>query len=303
MSFRKNLNIKVVEDYAFKSKFGRLLFNPFKYIIGIFSKLIYFRITKSGFLVSTNTFWNEKITLELPACLDIYLSGGKTHNSEIRFSKHLIQTVKEGDQFLDIGAHIGYFSLLFSALNGNGKILSFEASPKTFHLLEKNVKNSKIQVFNIAVSDKNGILSFMEFPILFSEYNATNLNIYKNESWFKSLNVNKIEVPSITGDELVLKYDINPSVIKIDVEGAEKQVIQGFQYFLNKNSPKIIMEFAKTKTVNSNRKEAEKLLEKNNFYPYKITENGSLEKLLIDTQDYVNSLAIESDNIVYIKEQ
>tara|TARA_B110000495_G_C23002873_1_gene592057 strand:+ start:1004 stop:1912 length:909 start_codon:yes stop_codon:yes gene_type:complete len=302
MSLNKNLNIKVVEDYALKTKLGRLLFNPVKYITGIFSKLIYFKLTKKGFLVNTDTFWNKNISLELPACLDIYLSGGKTHESEIRFAKYLINSVSKGDQFLDIGAHIGYFSLLFSELNGKGKILSFEASPKNFDLLEKNVKNSKIEAFNIAVSDKNGILKFMEFPILFSEYNTSNLSIYKNENWFKSLLVKEIDIPSIKGDNLVQEYEIDPTYIKIDVEGAEKQVLLGFEKYLSKNNPKIIMEFAKSKDTNSNHKEAETILIKNNFHPHIIKNDGSLEKLIIESQDYVNELEIESDNIVYLKE-
>lgn len=302
MSFNKNLNIKVVEDYALKSKIGRFITNPLKYFIGIFSKLVYFKLTKIGFKVNTNTFWNKKITLELPASLDVYLSGGKTHNSEIRLAKYLIQTVKKGDQFIDIGAHIGYFSLLFSELNNGGKVLSFEASPKTYKLLEKNVKNCKIEAFNIAVSKNTGTISFLEFPVLFSEYNTSNLEIYKNESWYKNTKSKTITIPAIKGDDLVEKYKINPTFIKIDVEGAEKEVLLGFKELLDSSSPKIIMEFPKTKTSISNHKEAELFLMENNFFPHKILETGALEKLAINTENYVNALDLESDNIVYLKE-
>ena len=62
------------------------------------------------------------------------------------------------------------------------------------------------------------------------------------------------------------------------------------------------MEFAKSKDTNSNHKEAETILIKNNFHPHIIKNDGSLEKLIIESQDYVNELEIESDNIVYLKE-
>ena len=106
--------IDKMESYAIKSKFYRLLVTPRKYILGILYRGIYYKLTQKGVLKNVKTFWGDNIQVLLPSSMDIYLIGGKTHNSEIRLAKFYINNLLENDDTLDIGSHIGYFSLLSS---------------------------------------------------------------------------------------------------------------------------------------------------------------------------------------------
>src|SRR3990167_6694466 len=78
-------------------------------------------------------------------------------------SKLLIKNIKDGDIVIDVGANIGYYTLLFAKKVGeNGKVFAFEPDSASFAILEKNIKDNKfrnVEAFNIALSDKQEDLS------------------------------------------------------------------------------------------------------------------------------------------------
>ena len=125
--------------------------------------------------------------LPLPAGLDIFLTGGKSHDSEIRLTKWLSQIVQNADCCLDIGAHVGFFSLWMGRLVGpKGKVFAFEPSAKTFQFLEKNVKDHlQIHAHNLAFSNKSGELVFHEFDALHSEFNSLDPKWHRDKEWMK----------------------------------------------------------------------------------------------------------------------
>ena len=171
-------NLQSVEYLATASKLHRFLASPWRYINSVIFRQTMYRWTKRGKFAQAQTFFQTPMTLLLPAATDIYLTGGKTHPSEIRLTKFLIQHLKEGNTFFDVGAHFGYFSLLAAKCIGTkGKILAFEPSKSTFELLQKNTAaHPNIRIFNNAVSDSSEIISFYEFPVLYSEYNIKTQN-------------------------------------------------------------------------------------------------------------------------------
>jgi len=189
----ENLNTRLdkVEFLATSSKLARLMHSPSKYLLGQwFAKLIYpFR--KQGKSITCTTFFNEKMELILPAAMDIYLCGGKTHDSEIRLSRFILNTLKQNDVFIDVGAHFGFYSLMASQLVGtNGSVISIEASGEIFKTLNKNIHpHSNIQAFNIVCSDRNEIVAFYEFPVLFSEYNSIAPEQYEGASWLSDISL------------------------------------------------------------------------------------------------------------------
>jgi hypothetical protein len=80
---------------------------------------------------------------------------------------HLVgQILKPGDVFVDIGANVGYDSLLGSSLVGPlGRVIAIEASPTTFAELKKNIalnKSTNIRAVNVAVSDREGTLDLFD---------------------------------------------------------------------------------------------------------------------------------------------
>jgi FkbM family methyltransferase len=294
--------INEIETYASTSKFNRFVKNPFKYTFSIFYSKFFYRYTNISINIKAKTIWGQNFILKFPSAIDIYLSGGKTHNSEIRLAKFLVLNLLKNSNFIDIGAHFGYYSLLANKIVSKGKILSIEASPHTFEILEQNVyKENNILPFNIAIADKNEILEFCVFPTLYSEYNTLEKKQYENEDWFKNSKMSITKVQCKKGDTFLTENLIKPNFIKIDVEGAEDKVIIGFRETLTTYSPIVIMEFCNSIRGNSSHIIADNELKKLGYNAYFINSSGEIQIINTETKNYVDSLKIESDNIVYKK--
>lgn len=136
--------------------------------------------------------------------------------------------VKEGMTVIDIGAHVGYFSLLASKLVGSkGEVLSLEPTPETYKLLERNIYENgvrNITAYRYAISNKCGD-SFIRLDGVSPASNT----IYGNGR-------NTIEVKTKTLDSLVHKADF----IKMDIEGGECQALDGMIDVIQQ-SPDLIM--------------------------------------------------------------
>lgn len=294
-------DIKKVEKIAAFSKIQRLFYNPIKYVYAIIFREVIYSKNKKEKTLYTPLFYGKKMKIALPASTDIYLTGGKSHSSEIRLAKFLILNLEKGNHFLDIGAHYGYFTIIGSELVGdNGIVFSFEPS-QSYSILSENaslLKNTTI--FKKALSNSINNIVFYEFQNMQSEYNSSEVSQFENEEWFQNAPPTKIEVEATTIDTLVQQSKFNPNIIKIDVEGAEDKVIQGGIDYFKSHSPKIVMEYLEPKRNNQNHKKAEEMLLKIGYKSYIITQEGTLQKIA-DIEKYLFSKSLESDNIVFLK--
>jgi FkbM family methyltransferase len=297
-----------VEHLANASKMQRFLHNPWRYAWSQFFRTLIFPFTQKGVIRKAQTFTGYPLSILLPSGLDIFLTGGKTHDSEIRLARFLINHYKAVSQqqsaisstFIDIGAHVGYFSLIAAILlEEKGQILTFEAAKGTFDVLEKNLKPfSNIKIFHNAVTDVETDLTFFEFPFSHSEYNTLHNGQFENEAWYKKFKPEKIIVKGITLDSIVQKFDLKNPLIKIDTEGAEANVIKGGLTMFKTQNPIVIMEFLTQN--NEGHKEAYNILTSLNYQPYTINQSGLLMKLIeIDT--YFEANGLDSDNFVFVK--
>jgi FkbM family methyltransferase len=294
-----------VEELALGSKIARLKAQPLKYLLGMaFMKIIY-PFTKKGVIVQTRTFFGANLQLVLPSGMDIFLTGGKSHASEIRLARFMINTLKEGEQFMDVGAHLGYFSTLAAHLVGaSGKVIAFEASKNTFVFLSKNLQNlPQANCLNQAVSDEKGVLSFYEFPILYSEYNTLEIKQFERESWYAKNKPSKANVATIPMDEFIAQNHLQPNLIKIDVEGAEYRVLLGMQNFLKTTFKcPIVMEYLSAERHNTAHQDAANLLRAMGYESFIIDREGKL-LAVPDLNKYLLRNNLESDNIVFQKNQ
>ncbi len=292
-----------IERFANQSRFQRLLTTPRKYVFGLLYQKLFYSLSSKGKLVDTTTFFGAPMQLLLPSAMDIYLCGCKTHPSEIRLARFLVHHLYEDDTFLDIGAHIGFFSLLAAHIAVKGNVVSVEASPQNYSLLSDNVtRTSNATSMNMALSACNGEIEFLEFPVIYSEFNTLEKEQYKEETWFKNVLPKVVNVNAMSGSHFIEKFDLNPAMIKIDVEGAEEKVILGLFDFLQSNITYVIMEFASQKRGNANHLKAEQHLHAVGYVPYRINNEGELENMLCSTNEYITASGLESDNIVYLKE-
>lgn len=293
--------LKRVEKIAAASKVSRLMANPAKYLNAIlFRELLYKRNKKEKEVVG-KTFFDTEMHLLLPSSTDIYLTGGKSHDSEIRLAKFLINQLREGDTFVDVGAHYGYFSLLAAQLVARaGRVFSFEASPVTYRVLHKNAGGASHMVsHNLAVSNTATPITFYEFPNLYSEYNSMDVAQFENETWFAENQPNEIAIGSVVLGDFLRKNEIVPKVIKIDVEGAEFKVVDGLKRYLAVHSPLVVLEYLSDERGNEPHVRAEKLLESLEYLPHTIDGSGRLSSVE-NISGYLQTTGLESDNVVFL---
>ncbi len=191
--------------------------------------------------------------------------------------------VKNGDVVLDIGSHIGYYTIMFSKLVGNkGKVYAFEPNPNNFAILKKNVElnNCKnVVLVQKAVSNKTGKVNLYfdeEFEISSRTYNPHNKR-YKH-----------IEVDSIKLDDYFNNTKID--FIKMDIEGSECNAVEGMTNLLNKNKElKIVTELwpCGLKEYGKSSKEYLRLLLKQKFKLYEIKKD---DKTLIDVPKILDKI-------------
>ena len=145
----------------------------------------------------------------------------------------LAKLIKKGDTVLDIGANIGFHSLLFSRLVGEkGMVYAFEPFPENFALLKKNIEINNIKnmkPIQKAVSDKEGTER-----LYVDKYSNASHSFYTPDA--KEF----MEVETIKLDGFEIKTDF----IKIDVEGAERKVLKGMIKLIERNpNLKMMIEF------------------------------------------------------------
>jgi FkbM family methyltransferase len=141
----------------------------------------------------------------------------------------------------DIGANIGRYSLTF-AVNPENTIISVEASPNTFNMLKINMSPfTNVTPLEYAVSDsKEPYITF--YNCQSDTLSTLDINwLTSSESRFGDHQgrFSPIQVKAITLDALIEKYGV-PDILKIDVEGAEEQVIRS----LSKKVPILLFEWA-----------------------------------------------------------
>jgi FkbM family methyltransferase len=238
--------LQQVEKLAAGSKLSRLLHHPLHYLTAMSCRHFIYPVSKKGWKVSATTFWGRPFQVCLPAGTDIYLTGGKTDISEIRLAKFIIQQLSEGDSFIDVGSHFGFFSCLaLRTMNYKGTVVAIEPSAAAYECLKVNLSGySGANIINCLVGDHEGDQIFFEFPINYSEYNTAYPDQFKNSNWYSANHAIKKEVKSITLDSLCLNLKILPDIIKIDTEGSEYDIIKGaLQTLNNKHSVKVVMEY------------------------------------------------------------
>jgi len=293
-----------VAQLATASKLTRLLAHPLKYAHAILHRKLIYANNKKSKEVTAPTFFGKEMSLLLPASTDIYLTGGKSHNSEIRLAKFLINNLTAGDSFLDVGAHYGYFTLLAATLvSKSGQVVAFEASKNTFAILSKNTQHTEnISVINKAVSNEVGSITFYEFPNLYSEYNSIDIQQFKNTDWFDKEPPVKNTIATVPLSSFLAAEKVVPKVIKIDVEGAEFKVISGLQTYLSEQSPLIAMEYVSSERKNEAHQKAAALLAGFEYESYTIDETGALV-LCVNVDAHLVQEQLESDNIVFKKKK
>lgn len=282
-----------------RSKAGRILSRPGKYILLTVLRVLH-KALGLEVDIKANVFFEEEMNVILPASADIYLYGAKTHDSEIRLTKFLINRLKAGSTFIDIGAHFGFYSRLAAKMVAqSGKVFSFEPSSQTFKVFQKNSLNhSNIVALNKAVSNKPGVLTFYEYPTLQSEYNTSKPLENLTESKPLVVQIDAVSIDSEVLPKLRKEADGNV-YIKIDVEGAEHDVLLGMNDLIGQLTPVVVIEYFENYPT-ANYVDCVRFMSSKNYLPFIIDKDGQLKPTVLSPQiaEHTNGL---SDNIAFCK--
>ncbi len=165
-----------------------------------------------------------------------WIAGSSHHGcwlGSYEYAKRLVfeRTVSEGGVVYDVGAHVGFYTLLASVLVGpRGRVFAFEPFAANLVYLREHLRLNRIEnvtVFQAAVSNTCGTALFDEGP--------TSSTGHMSPS-------GKLQVETIAIDELVSRGELPaPNYIKMDIEGAEALALSGASSTLAQFHPTIFL--------------------------------------------------------------
>ncbi len=149
---------------------------------------------------------------------------------EPHMQKVIAQVVKPGGVFYDVGANVGFYSLLASALVGPGKVIAFEPLPANVAFLYRHLRLNAIknvEVFELAICDQVGSSPFEQ------EGTGAMGRLQAEGS---------LRVATATLDSLLQEQKIAPpNYIKMDIEGAELKALTGAQGCFRRHKPVLFL--------------------------------------------------------------
>lgn len=271
------------------NKLKNLFFAPDLYISYILSKI---GINKMK-LKNMELFYGKTLLLEI-SNKDFFYVFKMPLYKETNLTKFFIKNLTSDDVFYDIGANYGFYTYL--ALEFCKEVHSFEPIDYIIESIRMNtlqeVNAKKLFLHSVAISNKIGDAEFY---------------LYKNHIGSSSLLINTeskdkvvLKVPTITLDEYIKTHN-KSTIIKIDVEGAEKLVIEGWLNFFKNNSPIITLEVWSKDDKGEISMEAVSLLRNLGYSSYYIDIEGEIHYIDGDLSEFVKRNKRGLDNFVFMK--
>ena len=194
------------------------------------------RLLRTGLSLRADTRFGARMNLRFPDTVQSYVYFFGVWEPAI--TDYLLATLRPGDIVIDIGANVGYDSLLAAhCVGAAGQVFAIEASPSVFRLLQDNLalnQTGGVTAINAAVCAEVG-------PVAIYLHDPTNLGgstIVPSVAMDRSVTHEAI-VRGAPLSDLVPPATIRAArLIKIDVEGAEWPVVQGFAPLLSELSPR-----------------------------------------------------------------
>ena len=164
-----------------------------------------------------------------------FKNWGKKQNKAFQQCVNLCQNA---NCVLDVGAHIGLFALPISKtiLPNNGHVYCFEPAVKNRQHLLSHIHKNNITVIPQLVGEQHSQqVNFFQSSNCANGMNSIAIREKKSEIY------EKILITQISLDEYCIAKNLHPDVIKIDVEGAEINVLKGARKIISRYKPKIII--------------------------------------------------------------
>jgi FkbM family methyltransferase len=176
------------------------------------------------------------LLLDLQSEKDYWLG---TYELELQSALHKL--VKPGMTAYDVGANIGYISLILARLVGDtGQVFAFEALPANTKRWKTNVQlnglSDRMHLFSGAVSNSTA-------PVHFLVHNSGGMGKVVGSAGRENTYQNEIEVAGTSLDDFIFNLgNPTPQVIKMDIEGGEVLALPGMHRLLSEKHPVLLME-------------------------------------------------------------
>lgn len=141
--------------------------------------------------------------------------------------------------FIDIGAHIGFYTLICASVAKQGSVLSFEPEEKNYKILKENIclNNFKnVITSNYAISNKNDLVDFY----INNEGSTGGNQFFPNDFREVMEKRKRIKVKCITLDSYLQQHPTEPDMIKMDIQGSEFLALQGMEKTIQ-NSNRLVL--------------------------------------------------------------
>lgn len=168
----------------------------------------------------------------------LLIAGESYEEDEVGLCQQLI---KPGMTVIDIGANIGYFTLLFAKLVGNhGHVIAIEPEPDNFLYLQQNVTINRCQnvkLLPVALADRVGTMD-----LWVGKTSQTTASFIKENVLYED-QINRVVVATQTLDKILQDMAITQvDFIKLDIQGFEEVALRGAEQLLQRTHAAIIME-------------------------------------------------------------
>jgi FkbM family methyltransferase len=226
---------------------------------------------------------------------------GRYEEDEIRFVRRVL---KPGDSAIDVGAHIGYFTMQMAAAVGpDGHVYAFEPFDTNADLLEQSIGENRfadrVRFQRAAVGAAAGTAA-LTFPV--ETLNSGGAYLLREGTAPLAGNRTK-QVPVVALDTLGLQHPVR--LIKIDVEGAEPQVMRGAARLLEDDRPVMLCELHPTQLERASGVTADAFLDQMRALGYRAhslrrdkAESGPYEEMLGPVVDRAPAEALVSIALV-----
>jgi len=186
--------------------------------------------------------------------------------------------LREDSIVIDIGAHIGCFTVRAAKIAKKGKVYCFEPEPQNFSILKKNVKINKLSnvfYFREAASDSKRIVELF-IPYMHQWKQTGQHSIVKIEGLHQNrcLKTHGVSLKSILSDNNIKKVDL----LKLDCEGGEYQILYSAPRKVLDSFTRIIMEYHLFENADQF-KELKAYLQKNGFKALEVISHTKHPKL------------------------
>ena len=202
----------------------------------------------------------------------IFWEGGYEH---FEYTGIFIKLIKKVNSFFDIGANIGYYSLIAAMENKNIEVVGFEPATGPLFYFRENVRInrfSSIKVEPIALSHKEGSIEFYEIKnkkYSYLEHNLAGESNAGSNTTGRNFQINKVKTSTL--DNYVKANQIkNIDLIKMDTEGTENLILENASQVLSTMKPIIICETL----FNTIEPQLEKIMKSHGYEFYNHIETG-----------------------------